>query len=199
MTQHIIIICILSILLWYYYTKCNEQAGFEFVKFAKLINENKKLKTKVKYLEKYKTDVSKTFQILDNELVNINDHIKKNSQQQSQTETQTQTSPPNPLDTIFNRFLTGEMNFLDRYRQSTNDTNDTTVNTEDIQNIQNIQNTQNIETTGSVNDVLENIENESIPNGTPLQFSVSYLPLNSGYRQFLMNNSNGINDSNESD
>ena len=44
-----------------------------------LKQENKKLKTKIKYLENYKADVSKTFKILDNELVLINDRIKNGS------------------------------------------------------------------------------------------------------------------------
>ena len=175
MSQHLIIICIVSILLWYYYSKAKEQESKYIpimMKHSDLVNENKnlkqenkKLKTKIKYLENYKADVSKTFKILDNELVLINDHIKNggipivnqgqpaphaphaahaahNSFQTSITpsvlntllhhsnnndnilhdtilhdtipNTPTlQTTPANSIfNNIFNRFLTGEMNFL---------------------------------------------------------------------------------------
>ena len=45
--------------------------------FDNLYVENQKVRTRVKDLQSYKTDVSKTFQILDNELVMINDHLQK--------------------------------------------------------------------------------------------------------------------------
>jgi hypothetical protein len=46
--------------------------------------ENKKMKSRVKDLQSYKNDVSKTFKILDNELLLINDHLKRNSDQNIQ-------------------------------------------------------------------------------------------------------------------
>ncbi len=87
MGQYIIVICIISILLWYYYSKYKDHDDKYIpvmVRQSELMHENevlkkenKKLKLRLKYLENYKNDVSKTFKILDNELGLINEHIKK--------------------------------------------------------------------------------------------------------------------------
>lgn len=154
MTQHLIIICITTILLWYYYIKSKEQDDKYLPVMmrqsellhenAKLKQENKKLKLKLKYLENYKNDVSKTFKILDNELGLINEHIKTKTgtttEQSEQNSSVPNTNIPNsnsfrtsltpnvltslirssqettPTDSmfngIFNRFLTGDMQFM---------------------------------------------------------------------------------------
>lgn len=75
------IICIIfGIISWYYFNKFLESER-EYSKlhkrFDNLYTENQKMRTRIKDLQSYKTDVSKTFQILDNELVMINDHLKR--------------------------------------------------------------------------------------------------------------------------
>ena len=75
------IVCIIfGIISWYYFNKFLESER-EYSKlhkrFDNLYVENQKMRTRVKDLQSYKTDVSKTFQILDNELVMINDHLQK--------------------------------------------------------------------------------------------------------------------------
>jgi|694.fasta_scaffold01547_10 hypothetical protein len=75
------IICVVfGIISWYYFNKFLESER-EYSKlhkrFDNLYVENQKVRTRVKDLQSYKTDVSKTFQILDNELVMINDHLQK--------------------------------------------------------------------------------------------------------------------------
>ena len=75
------IVCIiLGIISWYYFNKFLESER-EYSKlhkrFDNLHMENQKMRTRVKDLQSYKTDVSKTFQILDNELIMINDHLQK--------------------------------------------------------------------------------------------------------------------------
>lgn len=113
MDGSIIIISILVILLWFYFMKYSEQEG-KFLPvmlkqkqvISKLKDENVKMKSELKYLHNYKNDVSKTFQILDNELVMINDKIKQAdtiSNDQVQTSTQTQPVIPRSLfQTSFN-------------------------------------------------------------------------------------------------
>lgn len=118
MTQQIVVICILSILLWYYYMKSTECSD--------LTTQVKKLKTKVKYLESYKNDVSKTFKILNNELVLINEHIQTNDINLTNRNTnsfETNVTPnilndlllsqdSNTFNSMFNQFLTGgDLNF----------------------------------------------------------------------------------------
>jgi hypothetical protein len=56
-----------------------------------MYNENQKLKLKVKELQAYKDDVSKTFKILDNELIMINDHIQRRQQPQQPQQSLAQT------------------------------------------------------------------------------------------------------------
>ena len=109
----IVVICILSILLWYYYTKYNEYP----LALYNLREINNKLKTKIKYLENYKNDVSKTFKILDTELVLINEHINDNKNNNLFETSVTPNilssllSPDNPsFNNIFNQFLTRDIN-----------------------------------------------------------------------------------------
>jgi hypothetical protein len=84
-TTVIIISCVISILLWFYfsgslrYLDNLEQEKYNF-KLHLLTLENEKLKSKIKDLEKYQTDVSKTFKILDNELISITNQLNGNVQ-----------------------------------------------------------------------------------------------------------------------
>ena len=229
MAQHIIIICIVSILLWYYYIKSKEQDDKYIpvmVRHSELMQENsvlkqenKKLRMKLKYLENYKQDVSKTFKILDSELGLINEHIlkKKNQEVQDQQEEVSQThsnnfqNPLNPtvlnsliresqepsdsLNNIFNRFLTGDVNFMNTFSShpSRNEEIPSREQSNDSHDNQNYQDTQDIQEprTQFQNDIeMEDDLGQIPPNTRNLQsevhFSVNYLPLNSSYRQFLI-------------
>jgi predicted nuclease with TOPRIM domain len=82
------IICVIfGVVSWYYFNKFMESER-EYLRLHKnydeLHIENRKMKSRIKDLQSYKNDVSKTFKILDNELVLINDHLKRNSQQNIQ-------------------------------------------------------------------------------------------------------------------
>lgn len=234
MAQHLIIISIVTILLWYYYTKSKEQDDKYIpvmIRQSELLNENnilkqenKKLKTKIKYLENYKNDVSKTFKILDNELVLINDHIKN----QSTTLPNIQNPAPNPninrqditsltpnilhslltnsneqieqvhqrphslFNNMFNRFLTGDMNFRpsreDPNNEETEQVEQIQVQTEQVQTEQ-IETEQMQMQMQTEQDQTEQMQTEQVKengNTESLQFSVNYLPLNSAYRQYLI-------------
>ena len=107
MDGSIIIISILIILLWFYIYIYNEHESKYLPVMVKqkhvisqLKDENSKMKSKLKYLQNYKNDVSKTFQILDNELVMINDKIKQQNESltpQVQSSTQTHSRLPRSL------------------------------------------------------------------------------------------------------
>lgn len=85
----LIVICLLGI-SFYYYSKSREYEKRHYIddkKFfvlnkhiEKLAYENANYKVRIRDLQKYKNDVSKTFKILDTELVHINNHVEKNSQ-----------------------------------------------------------------------------------------------------------------------
>jgi hypothetical protein len=248
MTQYIIIICIITILLWYYYTKSKENDN-KYIPVmirqselihdnSKLKQENKKLKLRVKYLENYKNDVSKTFKILDNELVLINEHIKNRASNipespvEESNNFQTSLTPSilnslirnsteslepdnNLFNNIFNRFLTGDMNFVDQLstqppdNPNINSNNNVNVSINDIlndndnvnDNDNNNNNDNDIVNDNNINEFKQET-NIEIPeqrehheqqdthvqpqSQTSLRFSVNYLPLNSQYRQYLI-------------
>ena len=86
------IILILLLTSWYYFTKFRDLETNHYMlmhHINKMNVENANYKARIKDLQKYKNDVSKTFKILDNELVHINNHVEKNNQMLSQNNTET--------------------------------------------------------------------------------------------------------------
>ncbi len=96
MNQLTIFCLVLGIVSWYYFNKFQDSEK-EYTKlykrFEQVYIENQKVKSRIKDLKSYKNDVSKTFKILDNELVMINDHLKK---QNVTPERQRPPLPPRP-------------------------------------------------------------------------------------------------------
>ena len=94
----LLIIIALLTTSWYYYMKYKEYEKEITIlnnNVTKMNIENTNYRVRIKDLQKYKNDVSKTFKILDNELVHINNHVEKNNQQlQSQQTQQTQLPIP---------------------------------------------------------------------------------------------------------
>ena len=161
MSEHIIILIIIA-LLWYHFTEPR----------SRLINENtclknqcKILKTRVKYLEKYKNDVSKTFKILDNELVMINDHIKR--QQEPNTPNILNNlfgdSTTNSFNSMFNRFLTSDIQEQQELPQELQE--------------QPQEQPQELEP-----QPIEPQETQEL-----MELLINYVPLNSQYRKYLLN------------
>lgn len=78
-----IFICIFLGLISFYYFNKYQESKYKYDNLHKSFEnyhvENKKMKSKIKDLETYKNDVSKTFNILDNELILINDNLKRRS------------------------------------------------------------------------------------------------------------------------
>jgi len=86
MQNSLVLVAIIAFIAWYYFAKYQESEK-EYNRLQKMYvdicNENARSKSRVEDLQSYKNDVSKTFQILDNELLVINDHIKNQNTQQS--------------------------------------------------------------------------------------------------------------------
>jgi len=82
MTNNIITFLLVGIIAWVCYVKYQEYQYKTFQLLSKnhlLEIENQKMKTKIRYLQNYKTDVSKTFKILNNELSLIKENLPENS------------------------------------------------------------------------------------------------------------------------
>ena len=78
-----IIMCIIFGLFSFYYFNKFQESEKEYTKLHKRFDdiyiENKKMRYRIKDLQSYKNDVSKTMKILDNELMLINNHIQKHN------------------------------------------------------------------------------------------------------------------------
>jgi hypothetical protein len=82
LTHTFTIVAVLGFVAWFYYQKYLD-LQYEFNKlhhaYADACKERLMTEHRIKDLQTYKNDVAKTFQILDNELVMINEHIKRQS------------------------------------------------------------------------------------------------------------------------
>ena len=216
MSEHLIIIVIfiLSILLWFYYTKSKEQDDKYIpvmVRQSHLINENtllkqesKKLKSQIRYLEKYKDDVSKTFRILDTELVLINEHIKKGQDPVTsltpnvlnQLFNQTNNNNPHQFNNIFSQFLTGNstqtqetQEIPERYREEIQETPERYQETpERYQEAPERYQETPERYQEEIQETLELSCQETEQEMAPIRLSVNYVPLDSNYRKYLLNN-----------
>ena len=104
----LLIIIVLLTTSWYYYTKYKEsekENNFLQNNVNKTNMENSNYRTRIKDLQKYKNDVSKTFKILDTELTNINNHVEKSNHFQLST---------NPINSSVNELTahSGRVNLL---------------------------------------------------------------------------------------
>lgn len=98
MNQLTIFCLILGVVSWYYFNKFQDsekEYNKLYKRFEQVYIENQKVKSRIKDLQSYKNDISKTFKILDNELVMINDHLKKQNENVT-TQRQRPTLPPRP-------------------------------------------------------------------------------------------------------
>ena len=148
----LIIICLLGI-SFYYYTKAKNYENRHYMDdkefyilnkhIEKLAYENANYKVRIRDLQKYKNDVSKTFKILDNELVHINNHVEKNSQLSRNTQELnnhisllTPDMLNNLLDNMNQDFINvttiGNINITDN--QDTNYNNDYNINNDNNTN-----------------------------------------------------------------
>ncbi len=200
MNEYMLIICIIIILL-YYYTKGDLFSPLiQHYQHVKLKNENKKLKKRIKYLEEYKNDISKTFKILDNELELINRHIKNTGED---TTFNTDRFSTSITPSVLNSLLQFSHNPLSNILENTQQDGTITQNTQQqdgtiAQNTQQqdgtiTQNTQQQDGTIPQQDgtIPQQAQQHSQPEVTNdvnpnVSLSVNYLPLNSTYRRYLI-------------
>jgi hypothetical protein len=111
MLFNIFVICVLfCFIIWFYYVKHQEadkQYSTLHGEYMNLCNENQKLKTRLKDLQSYKNDVSKTFKILDNELLLINDRLQNR-------DSNLNTPQPNPISVLTPELLTSLFNNMNQ-------------------------------------------------------------------------------------
>lgn len=215
MLQNTLLVCILfAFVAWYYYQKYNESER-EYYKlhkhFTEVLNENQRMKERVQDLQLYKDDVSKTFKILDNELLMINDHIKKQNVTNSNSNVLLPNSNGNTRGSrVQNRIsiLTPEilsslftnMNQENIHHDNTNTNTNTYTNTNTNTNNNTNDNTNtDTVTDNQQKDVLQNTQEEqntretsvdvrqteaNVPLVASLTYDISYTP--SDYEQFVI-------------
>lgn len=101
---HLVIVACIAFTAWYYFNKFQESEKAYCRLHADYNNSYKQLQARVSDLQAYKDDVSKTFQILDNELLLINNHIKKNTNNNQQPDSNT-SNITNLSPTVLNNLL----------------------------------------------------------------------------------------------
>lgn len=93
------ILVMAGLCVWFYYTKFH-QSEYEYVllhkRYEQLHAENTRLRSRVRDLQSYKDDVSKTFRILDNEIALINEHLRSEHVQREQE----WTDAPAPIEHV---------------------------------------------------------------------------------------------------
>ena len=76
----LIILILLGLVSWYYFNKFQEsEQNYRklYYQFEKVYVDNKNMKIRIQDLECYKNDISKTFNVLDKELLVINNHLQR--------------------------------------------------------------------------------------------------------------------------
>ena len=76
----LIILILLGLVSWYYFNKFQEsEQNYRklYYQFEKVYVDNKNMKTRIQDLESYRNDISKTFNVLDKELLVINNHLQR--------------------------------------------------------------------------------------------------------------------------
>lgn len=104
MIQNSLVLCaLMGFIAWYYFTKYQESER-EFTKlhrqFVEVCSDNDKVKNRVSDLQTYKNDISKTFEILDNEFLMIKDMYKTKQLRPNSDNVSILT--PEILNTLFN-------------------------------------------------------------------------------------------------
>lgn len=166
MMQNTLVLCaIIGFIAWYYFNKFQESEKEYYKlhkKYEEAISDNTRMKSRVKDLQSYKNDVSKTFQILDNELLMINDHLKR-----KEPETQQDTVHPNG----------GRVSIL---------------TPELLGSLFNNANQERISSNGEGNQTTEQSTDNSQENQPVVASLTYELQLNGGpYERYLLDNSNG--------
>ena len=188
MDGYIIIISILIILSCFYFMKYRENKNKYFpvmIKQKQVISQLKdemiKIKSKLKYLQEYKNDISKTFKILDNELVMINDTLKLQTENIIEPEIRPSLFQTSFTPSILSSLINSASNTIENEPIPTT----TTTNQSD----QLFSNIFNRFLTG------QNVSRSTIPELELDQDQVrgSTIPLNNSYRQFLLNRDINLN------
>jgi hypothetical protein len=92
------VLLVVGLTAWFYFNKFTQsEKAYRLLhkKYTDLKTETCRLRERVQDLDAYKTDVSKTFKILDNELISINNEIQR-------------TKPDHPLQAV----TTGNVSIL---------------------------------------------------------------------------------------
>ncbi len=216
-----IIMCIIFGFFSFYYFNKFQESESEYLKlhrrFDQITFENQKLKSRIKDLQSYKNDVSKTMQILDNELMVINNHIQKQN-----TESMPQESTSNisdgrgtlPTSVDYGRGTRSSPYLRSNLRSNTSRNNISLLSPELLSSLFNNMNQEirepSLEETldsikeredknedkneGNIQDNIENINdineeniNDINENVINISYDITYNPNQSNYEQFLIN------------
>lgn len=206
MTNNTVLISIvIGFVAWFYFNKFQESEKEYFKlhkKYVSAQSENCKMKNRLKDLQIYKNDVSKTFKILDNELLMINDHIKKTNVSTYQIQDQDQdqmnihvdhnhTTTPIEMEITrpsSNRISILTPEILNALFNNINQETDTTVEMDQTYTETQVQDvSENLMQPQDTNVILESVNaSEELEKPGIVQL-LGGLPSSDGYEGFLIN------------
>lgn len=106
----ILIFFVISLFITIFYLyKLLSDVKFNYITVC---NENSFLKSKIEDLKTYKNDVSRTFEILNNDLKIINEELKKPNREEQITQTTTETLNEQVIDEFADQILNNVSRYL---------------------------------------------------------------------------------------
>ncbi len=165
------IIAFLSSVVLYLYVKNKEKDNIKEYINKSLVEENENMKKELEYLRNYKTDISKTFRILDNELHLIKSELQKNAFVNNDNEKDV------IIDNIFNRI------FGDRNERLENEDVTEEVKLEELKILEtpNVELKKNVDILPTIYEESEEIEcenkieNNNVPMHVPTKYDLQLI------------------------
>ena len=180
----LIILILLGLVSWYYFNKFQEsEQNYRnlYYQFEKVHTDNKNMKIRIQDLESYRNDISKTFNVLDKELLVINDHLQSRNNNDNITKTgsgsaNVQIITPELINSLLDKSENENNRVNDPDTNEINRVND--LNTNEINNVSKME--------VDLQENLGNLENGDYHSEVELEHL--NFRLGDSYNRFLINN-----------
>jgi hypothetical protein len=183
----LIILILLGVVSWYYFNKFQEsEQNYRnlYYQFEKVHIDNKNMKIRIQDLESYRNDISKTFNVLDKELLVINDHLQSRNNNDNITKTGSGSANV--------QIITPELinSLLDKSESENEDNRVNDLNTNEdnrVNDLNTIEDKNKIYNVSEMEDDLQgNLENGDYHSDVELEHL--NFRLGDSYNRFLINN-----------
>jgi hypothetical protein len=192
----LIILILLGVVSWYYFNKFQEsEQNYRnlYYQFEKVHIDNKNMKIRIQDLESYRNDISKTFNVLDKELLVINDHLQSRNNNDNITKTgsgsaNVQIITPELINSLLDKSENEDTRVNDLNTNENNRVNDLNTNEDNrVNDLNTNEDTNKIYNVSEMEDDLQgNLENGDYHSDVELEHL--NFRLGDSYNRFLINN-----------